>query len=354
MRRLVSMLAAMLFTTGLLGASPGSSPSVAASDNAPIPIATYDVVLAPLSGWECWTHDYAGDFWESDMTVSGGSCGTGRIGAELYGHGALTDGVISSSIEGTQLFYLGATDQGDTALDPYQGVRVDPFINIAFRSFVRVHRILIYGGDVEGSAIPGSLTGVTVELGYDTRFSADMATVPFGDPNANDVPRNDLIDLEGTPLADVWTGWILLGDNNIAGHDGFTANGDRFSITEIRIEGEGPIPVGIDVQPGDRSNVIKEGGRQTIPVAILGSPSFNVADIDQNPNFLRFGADNPYGMPFDCKPPADVNKDRIPDLLCQYVAYSTDLAVGDTRAYLSGRLLDGRSFLGSDAIVVKR
>ena len=114
-----------------------------------------------------------------------------------------------------------------------------------------------------------------------------------------------------------------------------------------------PAPA-IDIKPWSDTNAIKPFARGVIPVAILGSERFDVADVDVTT--LGFG---PAGASpiFDLAHPLvywlahrDVNHDGEMDLLSYYPTPDTGIALGDTQACLTGETVDGTPFEGCDAI----
>lgn len=121
--------------------------------------------------------------------------------------------------------------------------------------------------------------------------------------------------------------------------------------------------VGIDIKPGSDPNAInskKEDG--VIPLALLGSATFDVTNVDVTT--LEFDAESafPGASPFhDLTDPAvladhtqDVNGDGWMDLVSHYRTGDTDIAPGDTVACLTGEFLGGGTFEGCDAIKVVR
>jgi len=118
------------------------------------------------------------------------------------------------------------------------------------------------------------------------------------------------------------------------------------------------IAVEIDIRPWSNANFIKPLGRLLIPVAMLGSDTFDVADVDVDVDVttLAFG---PGAAPpaFDMTNPWvflfshwDVNHDGEKDLLSYYRTEETGIAMGDTAACLTGETQDGTPFEGCDAI----
>jgi hypothetical protein len=142
--------------------------------------------------------------------------------------------------------------------------------------------------------------------------------------------------------------WATPGTTGIARH--------QFTIgNEVRtVEG---IPVAIDIKPGSDPNSINPNASGDVAVAILGSDTFDVADIDATT--LAFGPPGEPGAPIEHangphledKPnhPYDVNEDGFADALAHFVIAETGIMAGDTEACVTGEL-GGQSFEGCDAI----
>jgi hypothetical protein len=111
--------------------------------------------------------------------------------------------------------------------------------------------------------------------------------------------------------------------------------------------------VSIDIQPGTSPNVIRLTKKGTIPVAVLGSATFNPATVDAAT--VCFG-DAENAAQRDCTVAGtatlkDVNRDRIKDRVFRFETQQTGIDLGDSQACLTGTLVGGTPIAGCDSIV---
>jgi hypothetical protein len=116
----------------------------------------------------------------------------------------------------------------------------------------------------------------------------------------------------------------------------------------------GTITADIDIRPGSDSNPIRPSGKGNLPVAVLGSDTFDAMDVDVTT--LTFGPDAAAPSHDLTKSGAfedhlrDVNDDGLTDLISHYRIENTGIEWDDTEACLAGEMLDETPFEGCDAI----
>ena len=108
--------------------------------------------------------------------------------------------------------------------------------------------------------------------------------------------------------------------------------------------------IGIDIKPGSNPNSINLGSNGVIPVAILGSDSFNADTVDPLTVKLAGAGVKLKGNSGNAGSLEDVNGDGYPDLVVQVYTENLGLATGEVNAVLSAYTYAGPALTGSDGI----
>lgn len=189
-------------------------------------------------------------------------------------------------------------------------------------------------------------------------FKSDyLSAMDFAPDGSLFAANSDIMEIVPTRLVkvDVSTGAITILGN--------TVNGLRALAWKAEAALPPPPPppppvtltVQIDIKPEESPNSINLSSRGTVPVAILGSQSFAVANVDVATVRLA-------GAPVVVKPNGQfqgaitsVNGDAFPDLV---LYFSTQSLVGlnsaSTEATLEGKTVAGTAFLGTDSVRIVR
>ncbi len=126
--------------------------------------------------------------------------------------------------------------------------------------------------------------------------------------------------------------------------DYFDSDRLNFSLDlDLVLEG-----VAVDIRAGNATSPINPTRQGVVPVAILGSESFDVADVDVTT--LAFGPDGASPAHNAGGHLADLNGDGYRDLLSHYPMPETGLAPGDETACVTGTLIDGTPIEGCDFV----
>jgi hypothetical protein len=109
-----------------------------------------------------------------------------------------------------------------------------------------------------------------------------------------------------------------------------------------------PTPIEIDIRPGSAVNPIQPRARGVVPVALLGSETFDVADVDvASLAFGPAGAAPAHGAGGQL---SDVNRDGFLDLVSHYRVARVGIAPDDEMACVNGTIFDGTPFEGCDSV----
>jgi hypothetical protein len=140
--------------------------------------------------------------------------------------------------------------------------------------------------------------------------------------------------------------------SNIAGFSFHNLDSGGTILPALYFGGDSILRVFVDIKPGSDPNCFNANGQGVIPVAVLGSESLYVSDIDQTT--LSFGGADvrvrgnkgPFcGL-------EDVNSDGFDDIVCHFEDNPDYWEPGQDDATLSGKLLDGTEFEGTDSICI--
>ena len=121
-----------------------------------------------------------------------------------------------------------------------------------------------------------------------------------------------------------------------------------FSPTDLTFSPVVVMSINIDIRPGDPANSIPISKPVRVPVAVLGTESFDAASIDTDT--LMFGPDRTAPEATPAPRLRDVNADGYLDLVAFFRGDAAGITDTDTEVCLLGDTLDGERLLGCDAI----
>jgi hypothetical protein len=107
----------------------------------------------------------------------------------------------------------------------------------------------------------------------------------------------------------------------------------------------------IDVRPRSDRNRIRASSRGAVPVALLGSGTFDVERVDRSS--LRFGPAGAVPIHRRLGHLKDVNRDGVGDLLLHFRPRKTGLSAADAEACLEGTTDYDQAFLACQAVEVR-
>lgn len=314
--------------------------------------------------------------------------------APLIGTGALADpetfewssttGFVSSAhkdaietITGQEAFSVGTPQgvrwivpgnmSGTFTYDPDNIISIEPRINaLAYKGPNIDWTSALHGGDVEIGTYSGSVGEVIAGNGDGLPGGAeDVVNVHACGFSCGDGSGFSVGPWIGSGSSVVWVGEGFTEDQTLprilppAGAPRPLAifsffnpgTGENVNIITIDVDVRSAVQrVDIDVKPGDGNNCFNVNGHGVIPVAILGSDMLDVTSIDTSS--LSFGGLR-VRVRGNGNPQCSVdysNEDAYLDMVCQFVDDSSAWIAGTDDASLTGSLLDGSNFAGSDSI----
>lgn len=127
----------------------------------------------------------------------------------------------------------------------------------------------------------------------------------------------------------------------------FTLDTTYLTLDNFEIVQRAPLVVAVDFKPESAGNNVNPDSNAMVPVAVLSADGFDPGQIDLST--VRFGLTGTeagiQNSSFE-----DLNGDGIADLIAGFRIRHTGIVCGTEEAWLSGRLLNGREFFGSDTI----
>ncbi|MEN8239637.1 MAG: PKD domain-containing protein, partial [Actinomycetota bacterium] len=120
----------------------------------------------------------------------------------------------------------------------------------------------------------------------------------------------------------------------------------------VVVPGDSVIPARVDILPDSDTNPIRANRKGVLPVALLGSPDFDVTQVDLGSLMFGPAAAVPAHDLSNGGHIEDVDGDGFDDLVLHFNFVSSGIQLGDVEACLKGALIDGRQFAGCDTITV--
>lgn len=288
----------------------------------------------------------------------------GAAGAIYHGCGDLT--VVNSTVTGNSAGFFGGgairADGGTLILthttlsgnaasgtDGTSGLGGGAIFNFSDAAVIVLRNTLL----ANNTAWNGSCVGATSDgggnLSWPDSSCPGINQDPLLDPAGlqdNGGPTETIALQPGSPAVDaaVTANCPATDQRGVARPQGAGCDTGAFELDVLAIE--------IDIRPGSDKNRVNVSGRGAVPVAILGSPTFDPAEVDADS--VCFGDAEAPGER-DCTAEGgmgleDVDGDGVDDLVLRFRTQETGIDPGDTEACLTGSLFEGTSIEGCDSI----
>jgi probable HAF family extracellular repeat protein len=211
--------------------------------------------------------------------------------------------------------------------------------------------ISAFGGP-EGSIGYLYTDGQLEEIGPVTPFGINNFGWVVGNAGLDEIGAflyvdGELFDLEDLVVNfgrwDHFRGATDINDSGQVTGTGITAGGSwrAFLLTPLAIKAR------IDIKPGKKKNSLNPTSGGNVPVAVLSTAKFDATQVDWET--VRFGRREATEV-HQRSHVRDVDGDGDMDFLLHFKIQQTGIRCRDTMATLTGRIFNGQSFTGSDAI----
>jgi hypothetical protein len=295
--------------------------------------------------------DQLGSAYVTGPTTTAGSGFPGTAGSSIqstHGGGTWDAFVTKLNAAGTALVY--STYLGGNGVDQGSGIAV----NQAGQAYVTGQT------NTSGSGFPG-ITGNSIQTtnagdydAYVTKLNAAGTALLYSTYLGGSGTDN------GTSIAVDQAGQAYVTGNTNTPGSGFPGTaGSSIQSTNAGGERDGFVakiqfvtPVSIDIKPGSFPNSINLGSNGVVPVAILGSATFDASQVDPLTVTMADAKVKLKGKGTPMASLQDVNGDGFLDMVVQVSTSTLALSAGATEAIVEGATVGGMSFSGKDSVTI--